>query len=215
MTVYDLQKAVLAAKQNYTAVKNLQNAELWVLSAATYYKEAKDKEKPRLLYSQAKDAQQIQLMKQRKLVPTVQTRSSTFVASPEDQIRSLYNYLDAYLTKLSIEIHRRQTSEFETYFLPEFENVDRQLLKFKDMVNAGGVYKDAYQTPIRNFQMRLGDLKSKYSSITKKSLPIYKRKDGESQPTGTTTIGSQQDNTPSPNTTSTSIVWLIALMLLL
>lgn len=205
------------AQRMYNVAPKLDNVKNWVAAADEYLKkiieskggtsqEAKDAQK---LKADADKILRLLLNKPKRPAPPVPSKRSP-TQQQLRQIQTLAKELDDILNTLGENIKfDRSIDEFKKYFDRNFGKVEKLLAEYKEKIGS------SIDPKIAEFQILFGNLKD-----------IYFKKTGEPYETPKSSPIQQRPQQPPPQpprvqplsprrTTSPSIVWLIALMLLL
>ena len=208
------------AQRMYNVAPKLDNVKNWVAAADEYLK--KIIESKGGTSQEAKDAQKLKAEADKYLkmwgnrpgkpAPTPPSKLAVSSPTPQQlrQIQTLAKELDDILNTLGENIKfDRSIDEFKKYFDRNFGEVEKLLTEYKEKVGS------SIDPKIAKFQILFGILKD-----------IYFKKTGEPYETPKSSPIQQRPQQPPPQpprvqplsprrTTSPSIVWLIALMLLL
>jgi hypothetical protein len=204
------------ARSMYNGAPNLPNAKNWVAAADEYLKKTLQisEYNPEAIEAKrlkAEADQKLTLWQNKPKRSAPPPKPKHLPSQTQSEIQTLYNNLDAALTKLEKDIDFYYDKK---YFDREFENTEKLLKEYKKVTSSN---PGKYIRLVDSFDRRFGRLKNIYPSKTG-GIPYNTPKqtnDHNLSKTRLIDFTNLPQIQPTPNTTSTSIVWLIALMLLL
>ena len=215
-------KLLETAISMYNDAPNLPNARKWVAAADEYLKKTIQISDYREAERLKADANKILRQWQNKPKgPAPPPKPKHLPLQTQSEIQKLYEYkeLNDALSNLAEEIvsNYENIQQFKASILPKITKLEVMLENYKTKVSQSS-NPSMYTRLIKNLEFRLGTIKNLYSERTEQSLPT--RKKVSLVHSSTSIQEPRPPKSPSqppkkPEINSTSIVWFIALMLLL